>query len=102
MRILAIGDIHGCTIAFDTLLAQVAPQPEDLIITLGDYVDRGPDSRGVIDRILKLRETQQLIAIRGNHDIMMLEARADPTSIDGWRLSGEGKRSPRMVCRTTI
>ena len=43
MRTLVIGDIHGCSTALRTLLAVVAPQPKDLIITLGDYVDRGPD-----------------------------------------------------------
>lgn len=75
MRILAIGDIHGCSIAFDTLLASVQPQPNDKIITLGDYVDRGPDSKGVIDRLIALHEAGQLTALRGNHELMMLEAR---------------------------
>lgn len=56
MRALAIGDIHGCTRAFDTLLAQVEPQPVDRIVTLGDYVDRGPDSCGAIQRLLDLQK----------------------------------------------
>jgi serine/threonine protein phosphatase 1 len=76
MRILAIGDIHGCSRAFDVLLAQVSPQPEDLVITLGDYVDRGPDSFGVMERLLKFKEKGRLVALRGNHDEMMLDARA--------------------------
>jgi serine/threonine protein phosphatase 1 len=75
MRILAIGDIHGCLTALDTLLAVVAPQPDDLLIALGDYVDRGPDSRGVLDRLIALHATGRLIALRGNHDEMMLSAR---------------------------
>ena len=75
MRLLAIGDIHGCSRAFDTLLDAVAPKPDDQIITLGDYVDRGPDSRGVLDRLVALHDTGRLIALRGNHDVMMLEAR---------------------------
>ena len=75
MRLLAIGDIHGCSRAFDALLDAVAPQPDDQIITLGDYVDRGPDSRGVLDRLVALHDTGRLIALRGNHDIMLLEAR---------------------------
>lgn len=41
MRIIAIGDIHGCSMAWDTLLFMIKPQTDDLIITLGDYVDRG-------------------------------------------------------------
>lgn len=75
MRILAIGDIHGCSIAFDTLLASVNPQPNDTIITLGDYVDRGPDSKGVVERLIALHKKGQLIALRGNHELMMLQAR---------------------------
>ncbi|OAI48396.1 serine/threonine protein phosphatase [Planctomycetaceae bacterium SCGC AG-212-F19] len=74
MRILAIGDIHGCLTALDRLLAEVRPERDDLIITLGDYVDRGPDSKGVIDRLLELRQACNLIALRGNHDFMMVEA----------------------------
>jgi serine/threonine protein phosphatase 1 len=75
MRILVIGDIHGCLTAFNTLLDAVEVQPEDLLITLGDYVDRGPDSRGVLDRLIALHATGRLIALRGNHDQMMMEAR---------------------------
>jgi serine/threonine protein phosphatase 1 len=75
VRLLAIGDIHGCLRAFTTLLDVVKPQPDDRIIALGDYVDRGPDSRGVLDRLIALHDTGQLIALRGNHDAMMLAAR---------------------------
>jgi serine/threonine protein phosphatase 1 len=74
MRILAIGDIHGCSIAFDTLLAAVQLQPDDQIITLGDYVDHGPDSKGIIDRLIVLHDTGRLVALLGNHERAMLEA----------------------------
>jgi serine/threonine protein phosphatase 1 len=84
MRILAIGDIHGCLTAFTTLLEAVAPQPDDLLITLGDYVDRGPDSRGVLDRLLQLHETGRLVALRGNHDLMFLQARHAPEERPLW------------------
>jgi serine/threonine protein phosphatase 1 len=86
--VLAIGDIHGCTTALDALLALVAPTPEDLIITLGDYVDRGPDSRGAIDRLLKLSKTHHLIALRGNHDIMMLDALRGEAPGAWWSVGG--------------
>jgi serine/threonine protein phosphatase 1 len=82
MRHLAIGDIHGCSRAMDALLAAVAPRPDDVIITLGDHVNRGPDSRGVIDRLLRLHEAGQLVAITGNHEQMMLEARDDAERLD--------------------
>ena len=74
MRTLAIGDIHGCRTALDHLLAFVKPLPGDMIITLGDYVDRGPDTKGVIDRLIELHATGQLIPLRGNHEIMMIAA----------------------------
>jgi len=76
MRILAIGDIHGCTTAFDTLLAAVNLQPSDRLITLGDYIDRGPDSKVVIERLIALHDTGQLVALRGNHEQMILNVRS--------------------------
>jgi len=55
MRTLAIGDIHGCSKALDHLLEIVNPKPQDTLITLGDYVNKGRDSKGVIDRLISLR-----------------------------------------------
>jgi serine/threonine protein phosphatase 1 len=75
MRTLAIGDIHGCARSLDALLAAVGPGREDRIVTLGDYVDRGPDSRGVVDRLVSLNSTGRLVPLRGNHDLMMMHAR---------------------------
>ena len=88
MRLLAIGDIHGCSRAFETLLALVQPRPEDLIVTLGDYVDRGPDSKGVLERLLALHRTGQLVALRGNHDQMMLDARRGNEEKVDWLACG--------------
>ncbi len=75
MGYLAIGDIHGCSQAFDQLLAVVQPQPEDIVITLGDYLNKGPDSKGVIERLLQLAQTHQLIPLKGNHELQLLQAR---------------------------
>jgi serine/threonine protein phosphatase 1 len=47
-RILAIGDIHGCSVALDALLEVVNPGTDDLVIMLGDYIDRGPDSNKLV------------------------------------------------------
>lgn len=88
MRILAIGDIHGCSTAWDTLIAVVQPQADDLIITLGDYIDKGPDSQGVINRLVELHKTGQLVALRGNHEIMFLEARLSSRQFERWRKAG--------------
>ncbi len=73
-RLLAIGDIHGCLDLFDRLLDQVAPGPDDRLILLGDLIDRGPDSFGVIERVLALRPVlPQLTVLRGNHEQMLLD-----------------------------
>ncbi len=84
MRILAIGDIHGCLKAFDAVLAAAEVTPADWIVTLGDYVDRGPNSRGVLDRIIELRKGGKLVALRGNHEEMMLDAREDLGLLSTW------------------
>lgn len=73
-RTLAIGDIHGHLNALETLVDLVSLKREDTLITVGDYVDRGPDSAGVIDWLIAKFEDDQLIPLRGNHDIMMLDA----------------------------
>ena len=84
MRTLAVGDIHGCSAALDALLAVVAPTPADLLVFLGDYVDRGPDSKGVIDRLLAVRRTHRVVCLRGNHELMMVEARRNPAELRNW------------------
>ncbi len=75
-RTIAIGDIHGCSAALEALLDAIGPRPDDVIVTLGDYVNRGPDSRGVIDRLIALERQCTLVPILGNHDEVMLEALA--------------------------
>jgi serine/threonine protein phosphatase 1 len=74
MRTLAIGDIHGCLTALDALLELVAPAADDRLVALGDYVDRGPDSKGVLNRLIPLYDQGRLIPLRGNHDEMMIDA----------------------------
>jgi serine/threonine protein phosphatase 1 len=92
MRTLAIGDIHGCVQALDALLREVQPQKDDLLVTLGDYVDRGPHSNVVLDRILALQEHCHCVCLRGNHDQMMLLARQDEDHFRDW-LSCGGRRT---------
>ncbi len=88
MATLAIGDIHGCLTALRTLLDFVAPAADDRIVALGDYVDRGPDSRGVLDFLIALHAGGRLVALRGNHDEMMADARINP----------QGDRSLWLAC----
>src|SRR5207248_4013862 len=89
-RFLAIGDVHGCSRALDVLLADVCPRSGDTVVALGDYIDRGPDSKGVLDRLLDLHRTGRLVALRGNHEVMMLNARQSKEDFLGWwRCGGE-------------
>jgi len=84
IRHLAIGDIHGCINALTTLIDFVEPRPGDTIVTLGDYVDRGPDSSAVLDFIIKLGKTHSLVPLRGNHEIMMLDSRDNKSWFNAW------------------
>jgi serine/threonine protein phosphatase 1 len=73
-RLLVVGDIHGCRHELDVLLTGFGLVPGDTVVFLGDYVDRGPDVRGVIDRLLALAENRAVrsIFLRGNHEDMLL------------------------------
>ena len=84
MRHLAVGDIHGCFKALSTLAAYVPFQSEDVLITLGDYVNRGPDSCTVLDWLIDYRRRGNLVALRGNHDLMMLQARENEEAFKRW------------------
>ena len=86
-RTIAVGDVHGCSKALDALIAAIGPGPEDEVVTLGDYVDRGPDSRGVIDRLIDLGRRCRLVPLLGNHDKLMLDA-LDGEDPSGWFASG--------------
>jgi len=74
-RLIAIGDIHGCATALVHLLQAINPQPEDVIVTLGDYINRGHDSKGVLDQLIALEGRCQYVPILGNHEEMLLGAR---------------------------
>jgi len=83
-RHLAIGDIHGCINALRSLLDYVRPDADDTLITLGDYVDRGPDSRAVLDFIIELAKAHNVVPLRGNHEIMMLDSREKQSWLHAW------------------
>lgn len=83
-RTIAIGDIHGCLAALDALLGEINPGPEDVLVTLGDYVDRGPDSRGVLERLLELRGRTALVTLLGNHEEMMLRVLSGEAPATWW------------------
>lgn len=71
MSTWAIGDVHGCARTLDALLAAL-PGGAPLVF-VGDYVDRGPDSPGVLDRLVALGQERPCVFLRGNHDQMLLD-----------------------------
>jgi serine/threonine protein phosphatase 1 len=76
-RIIAVGDVHGCSAALAAVLEAIRPTSIDTLVLLGDYIDRGPDSRGVIELILELRSRCRTVALLGNHEEMLLGALED-------------------------
>lgn len=89
MRLIAISDIHGCARTFSALLDQIGLNPSDHLVLGGDYVDRGPDTKGVVDQILSLQEQRfQLTCLKGNHEALMLEAMETQAAFLHWQGSG--------------
>ena len=79
-RIFAIGDVHGCSHELQVLLEQLNPRPEDTVVFLGDYIDRGPDSKGVVDLVLGLSGRCEVVALKGNHESMFVDFLESPES----------------------
>jgi serine/threonine protein phosphatase 1 len=72
-RTFVVGDIHGCPDELDRLLDALAPTAADTVVFLGDYIDRGPSPRAVIERVLRLRrEGPHCVFLKGNHEDMFL------------------------------
>lgn len=96
-RIYAIGDVHGCIDLLDRLQARIKaelahdPHARALVIYLGDYVDRGPDSKPVLDRLAAGPIAGcAAIHLMGNHERLMMQALAsrDARTVDRWLVNG--------------
>jgi serine/threonine protein phosphatase 1 len=87
-RTIAIGDIHGCAHALETVLQAIAPSADDVIISLGDFVDVGRDTLQVIDQLIALQQRCRLVTIMGNHEEMLLEALSNESLVDSWLMCG--------------
>ncbi|MCI5064275.1 serine/threonine protein phosphatase [bacterium] len=77
-RTYVFGDIHGCALELEALLSHIESDdrlaPEDLVVFIGDYIDRGPDSYGVVEQLLSFRERvgAEVLFLKGNHEEMFL------------------------------
>jgi serine/threonine protein phosphatase 1 len=87
-RMVVIGDIHGCPDALAAIIDAVAPCRDDTVITLGDYIDRGPNSRGVLDRLIHLAGECRLVPLLGNHEEALLDALRDKDALRRWLTLG--------------
>ena len=94
-RIYAVGDIHGRLDLLDRMLGMIAndeaarPRANTSIIFLGDYIDRGPDSRGVIERLIRgIPAGIQGHFLRGNHEAIMLHCLQGPELFANWAVNG--------------
>jgi serine/threonine protein phosphatase 1 len=83
-RLLAMGDIHGCLCPLEALLESLRLGGEDTLVVLGDFVNRGPKTRQVLERLLQLAREIRLVAIMGNHEEEMLAARRDEMAMLRW------------------
>ena len=92
MATVAVGDIHGNLAALLDLLGQLREEveKEDVVVFLGDYIDRGSDSRGCVDAILTFRDESraEVVCLRGNHEDWLLQTQADYTR-HSWLLGME-------------
>lgn len=87
-RILAIGDVHGCYQALNTLLDSLRITSDDTVVLLGDIIDRGPSSKQVVERVLSLCDECKVVFIMGNHEEMMRDAISGRGLFNAWLDAG--------------
>lgn len=92
-RLYAIGDIHGRLDLLERVIDAIKRDAEKygdncLIVTLGDYIDRGMNSRGVLDLLMRNPFPGPYVALKGNHEALLEEFLVDPDVIEQWRRLG--------------
>ncbi|MFD0673785.1 metallophosphoesterase family protein [Cohnella sp. GCM10027633] len=99
-RIIMISDIHGCVAELNRLLIALDYSPgKDKLMLLGDYVDRGTNSKGAVDRVMELVRRHGAIALRGNHDQRLVDlARASNAEVRHKFLEHGGIQTLRSYC----
>lgn len=88
MSIYAVGDIHGSLVALKSIFKQKLIKQDDTVVFLGDYIDRGPDSKGVLNWIIDNKKNYNFQFILGNHEIMMKTAKTSPERLTEWLFFG--------------
>lgn len=104
-QIVAIGDIHGCLESLVALWKKLEPYKDVLHVFIGDYIDRGPKSKQVVDFLLEEQKNRQCIFLRGNHEQMLLDAMNEgfthnwiynggDTTLESYNVNGDIKKLP--------
>jgi serine/threonine protein phosphatase 1 len=94
IRIYAVGDVHGRVDLVNDVLSQIDldialnPAPRPLVVFLGDYIDRGPASRAVLDRLADTGFIREAVFLKGNHERFAIEFLKDPSVLETWRQFG--------------
>src|SRR5438105_5043972 len=94
VSIIAFGDVHGCLDKLEKLIERIEarvdahPQQRHVVISLGDLVDRGPDSAGVVERLVEGIPGCEFILLRGNHEQMLLDFVHDTGNPTQWPREG--------------
>lgn len=94
IRIYAVGDIHGRADLLRTTLEKIdadrssRPVKRSMLVFLGDYVDRGPSSKEVIDLLLECKKTRESVFLKGNHETFISDFLKYPAVLDSWRTCG--------------
>jgi serine/threonine protein phosphatase 1 len=76
-RYIAITDIHGELKKLESVLAKIETRHDDVFVFMGDYIDRGPDSKGVVEKVIEISEKFKTITLIGSHEYALLHAKQD-------------------------
>jgi serine/threonine protein phosphatase 1 len=94
IRIYAVGDVHGRADLLNGVFAQIdahlvsSPVPQPIQVLLGDYIDRGPDSREVVETLIARRRNDAMVCLKGNHESYLIRFLDDPTILAEWAQVG--------------
>jgi serine/threonine protein phosphatase 1 len=93
-RVYAIGDVHGHSALLAGAFAKIdadlreSPTEQSILVMVGDYIDRGPDSRGTIDLLLARSQIQESVFLKGNHESFVFDFAKDPSIMRHWQKFG--------------
>jgi serine/threonine protein phosphatase 1 len=94
VRIYAIGDVHGRADLLDGVFARIDahmaahPGVRPLQVLIGDYIDRGRDSRAVLDRLIRRARSNEMVLLKGNHETFIPEFLRNPAMLSSWSQMG--------------